>query len=38
MVDFPVLVGHPLAANGRGEDIRCAYRALKSIGIECKSV
>ena len=26
------LVGHPFAPIGRGEDIRCAYRALKTVG------
>ena len=28
-----VLIGHPFAPIGRGEDIRCTYRALKKVGI-----
>jgi len=32
--DVPVtLVGHPFAAIGRGEDLRCAYRALVAAGL-----
>lgn len=31
-----VLVGHPFAPIGRGEDLRCAYRALRSVGIRPK--
>lgn len=27
------LIGHPFAAIGRGEDLRCCYRALKAVGI-----
>lgn len=28
-----VLVGHPFAPIGRGEDIRCSYRALRSVAV-----
>lgn len=31
-----VLVGHPFAPIGRGEDVRCTYRALKKVGIKPK--
>jgi glycosyltransferase involved in cell wall biosynthesis len=32
--EIPVsLIGHPFAAIGRGEDLRCAYRALTAVGI-----
>lgn len=31
-----VLVGHPFAPIGRGEDVRCTYRALKKVGIQPK--
>lgn len=29
----PVLVGHPFAPIGRGEDVRCSYRAFKAAGL-----
>ena len=29
----PVLVGHPFAPIGRGEDIRCSFRAFKATGL-----
>jgi glycosyltransferase involved in cell wall biosynthesis len=33
-LDVPIsLIGHPFAPIGRGEDLRCAYRALKAVGI-----
>jgi glycosyltransferase involved in cell wall biosynthesis len=33
-LEVPVsLIGHPFAAIGRGEDLRCCYRALKAVGI-----
>jgi glycosyltransferase involved in cell wall biosynthesis len=33
-LNVPVtLVGHPFAAIGRGEDLRCSYRALRAVGI-----
>lgn len=31
-----VLIGHPFAPIGRGEDIRCTYRALQKTGIQPK--
>lgn len=31
-----VLVGHPFAPIGRGEDVRCTYRALRTIGAQPK--
>jgi glycosyltransferase involved in cell wall biosynthesis len=31
-----VLAGHPFAPIGRGEDLRCTYRALRSIGVRPK--
>jgi glycosyltransferase involved in cell wall biosynthesis len=34
-VDTPIsLIGHPFAPIGRGEDLRCAYRAFKAAGIK----
>jgi len=27
------LIGHPFAAIGRGEDLRCCYRAFKAVGV-----
>lgn len=32
----PVLIGHPFAPIGRGEDIRCTFRALRSVAIRPK--
>ena len=29
---LPVLVGHPFAPIGRGEDIRCSFRAFRAVG------
>lgn len=31
---IPVLAGHPFAQIGRGEDIRCVFRAFREVGIE----
>jgi glycosyltransferase involved in cell wall biosynthesis len=32
--EVPVsLIGHPFAAIGRGEDLRCTYRAFKAVGV-----
>ena len=34
VLGMPVsLVGHPLAGIGRGEDLRCCYRAFKTVGV-----
>ena len=33
MKDKIVLVGHPFAPIGRGEDVRCIFRALKKVGV-----
>lgn len=32
----PVLIGHPFAPIGRGEDIRCTFRALRAVAIRPK--
>ena len=31
-----VLIGHPFAPIGRGEDVRCTYRALRMVGVHPK--
>src|SRR5262245_36346832 len=30
---LPVLVGHPFIATGRGEDLRCVCRSMRSVGM-----
>lgn len=35
-IQRPVLVGHPFAPTGRGEDIRCLFRAFCSVGYPLK--
>jgi glycosyltransferase involved in cell wall biosynthesis len=38
-LEIPVsLIGHPFAGIGRGEDLRCCYRALKAVGVRPKVV
>ncbi len=32
--ETPVLVGHPFAPIGRGEDVRCSFRAFRAIGLD----
>ena len=33
-LEMPVsLIGHPFAPIGKGEDMRCYYRAFKAVGI-----
>ena len=34
----PCLVGHPFAPIGRGEDLRCSFRALRSVAVKPKMV
>jgi glycosyltransferase involved in cell wall biosynthesis len=36
--DSVALVGHPFAPIGRGEDLRCSYRALRSVGLRPRIV
>lgn len=33
LTDKPVVIGHPFAPSGRGEDVRAVFRALKAAGL-----
>ena len=35
-INAPVLVGHPFAPIGRGEDVRCSFRALQKVNLKPK--